>query len=423
MDVWLLKIGEPLPLNPEVRKMRTGILADKLIERGHKVRWWASAFEHHRKVMLFKRDQEVSLSDGLTFQILRGCGYRRNISIARYIDHWMVARKFRLQAPKCEPPDAILTSMPSHHLAYEAVRYAYERGIPVLVDVRDLWPDTFLDVLPTTLLKKMGEWVLRQDFFRARYLLEKANGIISVNSEMLNRSLHKAARSRGPWDRVFFIGYRNIHDYLYDRRSLTPSDLKLLEDMKNKKLLVFFGTFGISYDLQLIVKAARIFHRKGKNDVFFILCGDGEKIEKIKKESAGLPNIHFTGWINSKEIRFILKKAWLGLIVTVSNFGNDMAMPNKVFEYCSAGLPLISSLEGEIAHLINHYRFGMNYQPGDLEGFCQAIETLVNNSDLHAEMSANAIAFFNEYGDADKIYSAYAEHIENLVAFRRKAKS
>lgn len=98
-------------------------------------------------------------------------------------------------------------------------------------------------------------------------------------------------------------------------------------------------------------------------------------------------------------------------------------MPNKVFEYCSVGLPLISSLEGEIATLINHYRFGINYQPGHVDGFCQAIETLVNNSNLHAEMSANALAFFNEYGDADKIYSACAEHIEKLVEFRKKGKS
>ena len=31
-------------------------------------------------------------------------------------------------------------------------------------------------------------------------------------------------------------------------------------------------------------------------------------------------------------------------------------------------------------------------------------------------MSANALAFFKEYGDADKIYTEYARHVESLAA-------
>jgi hypothetical protein len=98
MNVWLTQTGEPLPLKPGVRKMRTGLLADKLVERGHVVRWWTSAFEHQRKVRLFESDQEIPLSPGLILQVLRGCGYSSNISLARYLDHRMIAGKFRSQA-------------------------------------------------------------------------------------------------------------------------------------------------------------------------------------------------------------------------------------------------------------------------------------------------------------------------------------
>lgn len=50
----------------------------------------------------------------------------------------------------------------------------------------------------------------------------------------------------------------------------------------------------------------------------------------------------------------------------------------------------------------------------DLGGLCHGLETLVNNPGLRDKISENAIAFFNEYGDVDKIYTKYATHIENL---------
>ncbi|MEM3112422.1 MAG: hypothetical protein QXY90_05215 [Candidatus Anstonellales archaeon] len=37
MNIWLIQIGEILPLEEKARKMRTALLADKLVERGHKV--------------------------------------------------------------------------------------------------------------------------------------------------------------------------------------------------------------------------------------------------------------------------------------------------------------------------------------------------------------------------------------------------
>ncbi len=59
MNIWLIQIGEPLPLEAGVRKMRTALLADKLLERGHSVYWWASAFEHQRKKWISNTNQKV----------------------------------------------------------------------------------------------------------------------------------------------------------------------------------------------------------------------------------------------------------------------------------------------------------------------------------------------------------------------------
>ena len=63
-------------------------------------------------------------------------------------------------------PDLILCSYPTIELSVEAVRYGRTHGIPVVLDVRDLWPDIVLDLLPT-ILRSPGRVALTR-LFRAK---------------------------------------------------------------------------------------------------------------------------------------------------------------------------------------------------------------------------------------------------------------
>jgi len=91
MRVWLLQIADPLPLAPGVRRMRTGMLADKLVERGHEVAWWTSAFDHVNKRMLFERDTELYLRKGPRIRALCRLG-RPTCAIER---RWTLASEDR----------------------------------------------------------------------------------------------------------------------------------------------------------------------------------------------------------------------------------------------------------------------------------------------------------------------------------------
>lgn len=407
MKIWLVQIGEPLPLNKKVRKLRTAILADRLVSRGHEVRWWASAFDHNLKVTLFPQDQELRLSPGLALHILKGCGYAGNISLSRYLDHRLIAAKFRRQAGRLAPPDIVVASMPCHHVAFEAVRYARCRNIPVLVDVRDLWPDIFLTKVKRPLTQKIGRLALNSDFHRLWWLLTKADGVVAVSRGYLAWALGKIGRQESEWDRVFFLGYQPASGRT---KPLNPPPW--LKGQETKKLILFIGTFGFSYDLTLVVEAARRLWSAGRDDVRFILAGTGEQAESIRRQSAELTNVLLPGWLDGSRIASLLGQGYLGLVPCISARNT---LPNKPFEYLSAGLPLVSSLTGEMAELINEHGLGLNYRAGDLDGLCRALETLLDNPSLRDRMSAHALAFFKEYGDADKIYEEYAEHIENLA--------
>jgi hypothetical protein len=51
MKVWIVEIGEPLPVEHDVRLLRYGLLTKELAKYGHEVVWWTSSFSMLQKGM------------------------------------------------------------------------------------------------------------------------------------------------------------------------------------------------------------------------------------------------------------------------------------------------------------------------------------------------------------------------------------
>ena len=112
MRVWLVTIGEPLPIiSEDARLLRAGMLAEELVSRGHKVIWWTSTFDHSKKQQLFPVDKTIDLSESFCIHLLHSVGYKQNISVRRVIDHVGVARKFKYYSHKEPVPDVIICSI------------------------------------------------------------------------------------------------------------------------------------------------------------------------------------------------------------------------------------------------------------------------------------------------------------------------
>ena len=96
MRVWVIKVGEPLPIDgARYRPHRIGMLSDELVRRGHDVTWWASTLEHASKTFRFKEDCCIEVREGFRIKLIHSMGYRSNVSLRRLVDHAQAARKFR----------------------------------------------------------------------------------------------------------------------------------------------------------------------------------------------------------------------------------------------------------------------------------------------------------------------------------------
>src|SRR6266404_1607534 len=141
MRVWLVTAAEPLPIDEGSQRLfRTGIFAKYLINSGHEVLRWASSFNHTAKKQRVEKDTLVEVQPGYSIWLLHANPYEKNISFARWRNHRGIARKFRQLARRERKPDIVFCSLPTLELAEEAAIYGRENRVPVVIDVRDMWP-------------------------------------------------------------------------------------------------------------------------------------------------------------------------------------------------------------------------------------------------------------------------------------------
>ena len=403
MKIWLITTGEPIPSSKE-RAHRTGILAKKLSKKGHIVKWWTTSFDHQKKDYISKGLTKNKINKNLELIYLHSdTSYKTNISLDRIKNHQEVAENFYQELKSSNKPDIIFCSYPTIDLSYYAVKYGINNNIPVFIDVRDLWPDIYLNPFPK-LFKPLIKTLLTKHFKRAKYIFKNCSGITAVSDSYLEFGLKYSDRVKTYKDKVFPLGFdsEGKSKIIIDDKDFT----RLNVNAKHCNIW-FVGTFGRTYDLSTVIKVARKLEKTNPN-VKFIFTGDGEKMDLWKKEANFLKNIIFTGWVGKNELHYISSKSNIGLMAYAK--GAPQGLPNKVFEYMASGLPILSSLQTETKELIKKNKIGLSYIPNNQEDLLLKILTLISNKKLIKEMRYNSLKTFKEKFDSEIIY-------ENLIKF------
>jgi glycosyltransferase involved in cell wall biosynthesis len=93
-----------------------------------------------------------------------------------------------------------------------------------------------------------------------------------------------------------------------------------------------------------------------------------------------------------------------------------MSLPNKLFEYMSAGLPILLGLQGEARELVIAERIGLCYSPGNPLELAAVVRTIASDDNLRSELAANAKRLFRSRYRPEILYGGYADFLEELVS-------
>lgn len=404
--VWLITSGEPMPSN-ENRLHRTGMLSKLLAEKGYEVVWFTTTFDHQTKVYVENTNVKKNVSKNLSLFFLHSeTPYYKNISLKRLKNHKEVAENFYVEANKIDSPDIIFCSFPTIDLAYVATKYGKINNVPVVIDVRDLWPDIFIDIFPKffhAFFRRLMYWQIK----KTKFALTNAFAITAVSDNYLKWAINYEKNNFKKVSKVFPLGYdyEEIKEYKSD---LVTNRLGIDETKIN---IWFVGTFGRTYDLETVIKAAKVLE-VSRPKIQFIFTGDGENMSIWKEKAKGLSNVIFTGWVGKKELIYLSRISKIGLMAYRK--GAPQGLPNKIFEYLAYGLPILSSLESETKELLNSHGIGFTYDASNSQDLIDKINAITSDLGKLYEMSENCRHVYRENFDSHVIYQNIINFLEEI---------
>lgn len=412
MNVWICIAYDPLPgIDKTTRLLRYGTLAEQLANAGHSVVMWTSTFDHWRKQQRSDVDRTVELNDRLRLEMIHAPAYSRNISWARVRHNQVLAERFAARAATLPAPDAIFAGIPCLELAESVAKYAQAHGVPYVADIQDIWPEVYVSILPRV-LRPLGRTVLRTEFARARRILQGASSVTAVSKQYLDW----ASMVRGdvrPNDRVFYLGYRLPAPALLESAHRAGAEFHTrLRLPADRVLVTFLGQFAASYDIDAVVQAARLLETADSR-VHFILAGAGDKLARVKESTKDLRSVTLTGWLEYQDTITLLQQSHVGLAAYAHSA--PQSLPYKPFEYMAFGLPIISSLNGELRGFIESHELGGYYEAGNAQSLATAIQALANDDSRRAKAGENARALYVQEFNTEALTNNLIAHLESLV--------
>ncbi len=403
MNIWVIRDLEPIPTDPGGRRlMRAGMLSLALAARGHATTWFTSTFDHYQKRQRAAADATIPAAPNLTVEMFRAPGYVRNISIGRIRHNRAFAARWRDYAARARRPDVLVTDIPTTETAAAVAAFGAEQNIPVVLSIRDLWPDFFTDYLPPMLrpLARPFIWPLER---QARLAAGKASSIVGISEDYLHWGLKKAGRSRLPADRVFPLGYA----------ALPRPDAAALAAYRERltiapeaQIVSFVGSWGSTYDLDLLLATAR--ELSSRPEIVLVVAGNTESRPHLATALRAQPNVRVADWLSATDIAALVSLSAMGILPYKA--AAPQGLPNKVFEYMAYGAYQVAVLGGEIEQFYAETKTGRT-SAGNAPALAAAIvESLPMGQDR-----AGRIALFTERYSAAVVYAQMAAHIEAMA--------
>ena len=418
MRVWVVEVGEPLPIDPgPPRLMRAGLLCEQLAARGHEAVWFTSAFNHYRKMMRPTGTFDVACEGG-AYQVvtLKALGYERHISVRRLRDHHATARDLLANADRFPRPDVICAGLPTLDLADASARLADRYSVPCVVDIQDLWPDIFVERLPR-LARPFAAPLLFPMERMARRACGRATGVVGISEPFLQWGLDHARRQPGPSDRLFPLAYQPQDSTAEGTAEAARFWNEQGVDLE-RPMAAFVGSMASVFEFDHIVDLARRWCDEWP-EFLFVLAGMGPERDRLMARAADLPNVVFPGWIDAQQITLLLRSARVGLAPYIPRHDFESTLSNKIIEYLSAGLPIATTLTtGVTATLIRDNQVGASYT-STADSLGDTLHRLVDSPAERQASSARARALFDARFAADLVYGEYADYLAELAVTRR----
>lgn len=352
-----------------------------------------SDFEHHKKKY---RDPQIQNYHPFQITFLHENKYKKNISIRRIMSHYSFALRLKKYLQNRKKPDVIYCAVPPITSANVAASYAKKNNIKFIIDVQDLWPESFTIALGDNCFSRA---VLSPLMKRVNRVYAAADIAFSVSQTYADRI--RKANSIAKIQSV----------YLGTDLSEYDIDLKESENVKPKEefWIAYVGNLGNSYDFDVLFRALEQASKSVDGRIVMHILGDGNNrniVEGLAKQHH--PDTIFYGYLPYDKMFNILKQC--DVAVNPIKPGTSSSVVNKVGDYAAAGIAVVNTQDNEeYRKLVDENYLGINAIPGDSDSLSRAIIFLYNNENARRNMGNNNRFLYESSFDRKHTYTPIIE--------------
>jgi hypothetical protein len=177
----------------------------------------------------------------------------------------------------------------------------------------------------------------------------------------------------------------------------------------NSKIFLYIGILGVGRGIDLITEAFK--NPDLKSSLVFL--GYGELSAELKKIAKEYPNIYVHDAVPHEKVVSIAKSADIGLCL-IQNvcLSYYYCLPNKLFEYCFAEIPILASDFPDISQTVNKYNLGICTNL-DVNEIYEAIKNLENKKEL-PKINADELYELSWDAQEEKLIKLYDGLIKKL---------
>lgn len=249
---------------------------------------------------------------------------------------------------------------------------------------------------------RMGKFLLQR---LESYFIRRSNAVITVNEAIANE-LAKRYRVRVP-DVVMNTPSKKMEINTSNDNLLR----KALGINKQYYIMLYCGVMTFNRGLDKVIKS--LVYLPNYHLIFMGYGTEDYKnyLQNVAYEAKVQDRFSFFGPVPSKEVTLYAAGADLG-VAPIENacLSYYYCSPNKVFEYISAGLPVIGSNFPELKRVILNYEIGYTFQPNDPADIARAAREVLDNKDKWIKMKHNTKLAAKEYNwekESLKLLSLY----------------
>lgn len=183
-----------------------------------------------------------------------------------------------------------------------------------------------------------------------------------------------------------FMVLRNLPEYQKEIEKINLREK--LNIPREAKILLYQGVLlegrGISKLINILAKI---------QNVHFVIVGEGEfrkQFETIAANSNASNRIHFLGAVNHTELLNYTAGADIGLaLIENISISYYYALPNKLFEYIMAGVPILASNLPQMKNVIDKYEVGKYVDPEHEEDLVSTLIEMINDDEKLKKYAVN----------------------------------